>query len=127
MYVCMYMRMYVCKYVCMYVLLLTFPDVPVRGWAHLIKFWCLASTHTRQGRRFCSDRGRQMNQRNRHTKYRQNQGADRLADWQSTDRLADKETDEGASPGKNRQANRVSIIFAPGAREWGERREKTGW
>ena len=35
---------------------LTFPDVPVRGWAHLIiKFWCLASTHTRQGTRFWSD------------------------------------------------------------------------
>ena len=36
---------------------LTFPDVPVRGWAHLIiKFWCLASTHTRQGTRFWIDR-----------------------------------------------------------------------
>ena len=71
MYVCMYVCMdvctvYVCMYVSMYVciiLLLTFPDVPVSGWAHLIiKFWCLASTHTRQGRRFCSDRGREMNQ-----------------------------------------------------------------
>ena len=41
-------------HVCM--LSLTFPDVPVRGWAHLIiKFWCLVSTHTRQGTRFWSD------------------------------------------------------------------------
>ena len=48
-----------------------------------------------------------------------------MADWQSTDRKSYKETDEGASPGKTDKQT-VSIIFAPGAREWGVRREKSG-
>ena len=94
---------------------LTFPDVPVRGWAHLIiKFWCLASTHTRQGTRFWSDTVGTID--------RQTEGADGQTDG------ADRQTEgaDGQTEGADRQTE-----GADGQKEGVDRditdRQRDGW